>query len=109
VIDFEHPQPIQQISSTVGERIQACAQDHVLGYPVADQALYEVLGVTGSYTHPSAEGQQERWLHLGPQPVTQRQALDIGEIQRQIVVKHQRRRLLAMNGPGNRGQHRGAT
>ena len=70
VIDLKHPEAVQQISPTVGERIQPRAQDHVLGNPVVDRPLHDVLGKTSSHTHPPGESQQKRWRHLSPQPLT---------------------------------------
>ena len=97
---LEDAKPVEKIRTSIGERIQAGAQDHVLANTVSNGLLHDVLRQLGSNAHPAAEAEQNRGRHLGAEPFDERGSSVPGEWERESVIEDSGRRLVQVQRPG---------
>src|SRR5262249_51113735 len=109
MINLEHSQPVEQITTPVGKRIQTGAQDHVLANTVRHPRLDDVLPPASPHANPARERKQLRHRQLRPKPGSQRNTLLTPQPFRQVIVQHPRPRLLTMQPPRNSGHPRRTT
>src|SRR4029077_14931357 len=102
MIDLEDAQLFEQVAAAMGKGIETGSEDHVLADTSSDALLDEVLRQACSDAKPPTKGAQIFRRQFHAQPPRYLIAITAGEQERELVVQHPWRRLLAMQSP-----HRG--
>jgi hypothetical protein len=96
MVHLEHAEPVQQAAAAVRERIEPCAQDHVLANTGVDRVFDRVLDEPPPGCSPTGETVQLLGGQLSPQLVGESRALESRELEGEGVVEDARRGALAV-------------